>query len=140
MTVDKELLQILINWHRETEGRLVEGLHDRDEHSYSAVIKEIESFMRLGALDVSEFRFEANEISILRSQKSQLEHWRRFFLLLDLLCLRFVRYDADYFWYRSESTLLRRIGRRLSSEKSQKIRSAAWRYVAIPLSKALNVK
>jgi hypothetical protein len=137
MTVDKYTFEILFNWHRETEGILVKSLHDRDQHSYAMVMREIESFMRLGTLDVNEFRFEANEISFSRSRKSQLEHWRRFFLVLDLLCLRFVRYDPDYFWYRSEKTLLRRIGRLVKNEPNQKIRSAAWKYIAIPLNKSL---
>jgi len=84
------------------------------------------------SVDVRHFCFEANEISTFRSRDAQSEHWRRFYLILDLVCLRLVRYNPDTFWFRSESSLLRRIGRQIKRIDDPIIRSAAWEYSKIP--------
>jgi hypothetical protein len=96
-------------------------------------MKEIESFLQFEVYNVDEFRFYANEISFGYNGKCRFEYWRRFFLVLDLICIRLIRFNPEYFWYQSERALFRRVGRRLSREP--KIRRAAWRFVRMPLSK-----
>lgn len=132
---NESALQNLLHWHGKTEPALLDELeecHHLRQIGYGWLMFELGTLNESDSVDVRHFCFEANEISTFRSRNAQSEHWHRFYLILDLVCLRLVRYDPDTFWFRTESALLRRIGRRIQKIENASIRSAAWKYSKIP--------
>ena len=127
-------LEKLLHWHHETAPALLDetGQGNLREIGYHWLMVELDSLNASDSMDVRHFCFEANEACSRRSHHARKEHWRRFYLILDLVCLRLVRYDPDTFWFRSECSLLRRIGRRIQKIDDPIIRSAAWEYSKIP--------